>query len=240
MVTTTITLSDGGPCEVKRLGIFDMDNVGPALVGPFVYTVKMADGKEVEVAYELGNITRPPQHPGVPENEIDEGTPTWHALLDYQTYTMAVAHERNRIMSMIDHIMEKSRYIVESALSEDDIERIYTRDDYLAVLQAALVPQLTPEILADTFRNHFNAHFQGREIFEALERVSPGSGGYEAIKVWEINTMTQQGYNETEWAELTLAERARKVAAAKLPDLLEALEHDKQHKEFVARNAHTT
>jgi hypothetical protein len=240
MVTTTITLSDGGPCEVKRLGIFDMDNVGPALVGPFVYTFKMADGKEVEVAYELGNITNPPQHPGVPENEIEEGTPTWYALLEYQTYTMAIEHERNRINSAIDHIMEKSRYIVERALSDDDIERIATKDDYLGVLRAALVPELTPEIIADTFNKHFNAHFQGQEIFEALDRVAPGSGGYAAIKVWEINTMTKHGYTEEQWAEISLDERARKVAAAKLPDLLETLERDKSHKEFLAKNAHPT
>jgi hypothetical protein len=237
MVTTTITLSDGGPCEVKRLGIFDMDNVGPALVGPFVYTVKMLDGQEVDVEYDLRKITRPPQHPGVPENEIDEGTPTWHALLDYQTYTMAVAHERKRLNSAVDFIMEQSRYAVDSTLHDDDIERILTREDYLAVLAAALVPELTSEVLADTFKNHFNAYFQGREILDALNSITPGSGGYAAIKVWEINAMTQHGYTEEEWADLSLAERARKVAASKLPDLLEALESDKQSKELKARNA---
>ena len=237
MVTTTITLSDGGPCEVKRLGIFDMDNVGPTLVGPFVYTVKMLDGQEVDVEYDLRKITRPPQHPGVPENEIDEGTPTWHALLDYQTYTMAVAHERKRLVSAVDIIMEQSRYVVDSSLSDEDIERILTREDYLGVLQAALVLELTPEVLADTFKNHFSAYFQGKEIFDAMDSIAPGSGGYAAIKVWEINTMTQHGYTEEEWANLSLAERARKVAASKLPDLLEALESDKQSKELKARNA---
>jgi len=237
MVTTTITLSDGGPCEVKRLGIFDMDNVGPTLVGPFIYKVKMADGQEVEVAYDLSNITRPPQHPGVPENEIEEGSPTWYALLDYQTYMMALAHERTRIESAIDHIKEKSRYIVEACLINDDIERILTRDDYLKVLAAALVPELTPEIFSDTLNTHFNAHFQGRDIMEAMKYVIPGSGAYAALKVWEINTMTQHGYTEEEWANLSLGERARKVAAFKLPDLLETLEKDKQHKEFKAKHA---
>ena len=237
MVTTTITLSDGGPCEVKRLGIFDMDNVGPALVGPFVYTIKMLDGQEVDVEYDLRKITRPPQHPGVPENEIDEGTPTWHALLDYQTYTMAVAHERKRLNSAVDVIMEQSRYVVDSAMRDEDIERVLTREDYLAVLAAALVPELTPEVIADSFKNHFNAYFEGREILDAFESVAPGSGGYAAIKVWEINTMTQHGYTEEEWANLSLSERARKVAASKLPDLLEALERDKQMKELKAKNA---
>ena len=237
MVTTTITLSDGGPCEVKRLGIFDMDNVGPTLVGPFVYTIKMLDGQEVDVEYDLRKITRPPQHPGVPENEIDEGTPTWHALLDYQTYTMAVAHERKRLNSAVGLIMEQSRYVVDSAMHDEDIERVLTREDYLAVLAAALVPELTPEVIADSFKNHFNAYFEGREILDAFESVAPGSGGYAAIKVWEINTMTQHGYTEEEWANLSLSERARKVAASKLPDLLEALERDKQMKELKAKNA---
>jgi hypothetical protein len=237
MVTTTITLSDGGPCEVKRLGIFDMDNVGPALVGPFVYTVTMLDGQEVDAEFDLRKITHPPQHPGIPENEIDEGTPAWHALLNYQTYMMALAHERKRLESMVEHIMEKSAYVVDSALEASDVERILTQDDYLKVLEAALVPELSPEVLADTFNNHFQAHFQGRDILEALNRVAPGSGGYAAIKVWELNTMTIHGYTEEEWANLSLAERARKVAALKLPDLLEALESDKQHKEWKIKNA---
>lgn len=234
-VNTIRELSDGEPCKVKRLGIFDLDIMGPALVGPFIYSFKMADGKEVEVVYPLDEITTPPQHPGIPENEIVEGTPAWHSLLEWQTYKMAVAHERNRIQSMIDYVLDGSRGILEKALEEEDWDRVVTDGDWLRIVEAAIVPQITPEILAETFRTHFKAQFDGREIFEAMKLVSPGSGSYDALRVWEINTMTSQGYTEEQWADLTLSERTRKVAAAQLPKLLEALEADLRAKEMAAK-----
>lgn len=234
---TVIRLSDGESCEVKRLGIFDMDNTGPELLGPFVYTFTMANGQEVEETYEIRHLTKPPQHPGVPENEIETHSPTWYALLEWQTYKSAVMHERKRIESMIQYVMEVSRFILEKALAEEDWDRVQTEEDWLRIIEAALVPQLTPEILADTFRRHFKAHFQGEAIFDALKHMSPGSGGYDAIRVWEINTMSQLGFTEEQWSKLDLAERARKVAANNLPKLLESLETDKQIKELKAKQA---
>lgn len=238
-VVTVIHLSDGEPCDVKRLGIFELDGVGPTLVGPFTYTFTLANGQEVEDTYPLERITRPPEHPGVPESEIVEGTPSWHALLDYQTYKMAVAHERPRLKSMIDYVYEVSAYVA-SAVSDEDRDRIVTDEDWLKVREAALVPGITPEILADAFRRHFGAHFQGKDIFDALSGMAPGSGGYDAVRVWEINTMTQHGFTEEQWAGLSLAERSRKVAAANLPKLVEALETDLKIKEMKTKNAVAT
>lgn len=229
---TVVRLSDGEPCDVKRLGIFDMDNVGPGLLGPFVYTFTMANGQVVEEEYDLQRFTTPPQHPGVPENEIVDHSPTWYQLLEWQTYKSAILYEKKRIRSMIEYVMENSRHIVELALEEDDISRIQTDEDMLQIVEAAMVPQLTMEILADSFKRHFNAHFQGADIFDALKHTEQGSGGYDAIRVWEINTMTGMGFTEEIWADIPLAERARKVAANNLPKLLEALETDKRIKEM--------
>lgn len=234
---TVIRLSDGEPCEVKRLGIFDMDNVGPSVLGPFVYTFTMANGQEVEETYDISRFTTPPQHPGVPEDQIVERSPTWHALLEWQTYKLAVAHERKRITSLVEYVKENSRHVLELALDEEDWPRVQDESDWLAIMEAALVPQLSKEILADVFRRHFNAHFNGQEVFDALKNLEGGSGGYDALRVWEINTMSGMGYTEEQWAELALEERARKVAAHNLPDLIKALEADKRMKEIQAQRA---
>ena len=232
---TVIQLSDGMPCNVKRLGIFDLDNAGPSLLGPFVYTFTMAGGQVVEEEYDIRRFSQPPQHPGVPENEIIDHSPTWYALLEWQTYKSAVMYEKKRIESMVAHVMEISRFIVERALEEEDITRVQMEEDFLAIVEVALVPQITPELLADVFRRHFQAHFQGAEIFDALKSISPGNGGYDAIRVWEINTMSTMGLTEEVWAELPLMERARKIAASNLPGMLESLEADKRMKEIKAK-----
>jgi hypothetical protein len=133
---------------------------------------------------------------------------------------------------MIDYVYDTSRQIIETALHPDDWTRVETEEDYLTVQEAALVKQITPELLADVFRRYFHAHFQGQDIFDALDRVAPGHGGYDALRVWEINTMIDSGYDEEGWSNLDLLERGRKVAAKQLPKLLEALESDRQVKEM--------
>ena len=227
MAKTVVQLSDGQTCEVRRLGIFELDVVGPTLVGPFTYMFKLANGQEVEVEYDLSKITTPPQHPGVPESEIVEGTPMWHSLLEWQTYKAAVQHEQKRLGSAIEYVLETTKYIADHAITYEDQQRVIDDADWLTIYEAALVPALTYEVLAQTFKDHFSAHFEGQEIFDAMRYMEGGHGGYDSIRAWEIQAMTAMHMTEDTWSNLPLDERARKVAALKLPKLLEALEADR-------------
>ena len=237
MTTTEVVLLDGQPCSVRRLGIFELDRVGTDLVGPFRYNFTLANGQEVEEEYDISRISTPPAHPGVPEHEIAERSPQWWALLEWQTYKAAVEHERNRLNSVTGYVIEVSAYIAESCLAVEDRNRIVDIEDWKLVYDAALVPQLTPEILADTFKKNFGAIFDGLEVFDALRRTTKGSGSYDTIRAWEIQAMAQFGYGtEEEWSELSLEERARKVAAVNLPKIMESLESDKSSKEAARNN----
>ena len=237
MATTTVQLSDGQPCEVRRLGIFELDVVGPTLVGPFTYKFKLANGEEVETDYDLSKITNPPSHPGVPENEIVENTPQYHALLEWQTYKAAVQHEQKRLSSVIEYVLEVSQYIANHALAADDVRRVLDDADWLTVYEAALVPQLTYEVLTQTFKDHFSAHYEGKEILEAMRRLEGGHGGYDSLRAWEIQAMLSMQMTELAWSDLPLDERARKVAAMQLPKLLEALESDRHARDMAVRSA---
>jgi hypothetical protein len=233
MITTEVVLSDGQPCSVRRLGIFELDSIGPELVGPFRYKFKLANGQEVEEEYDISRISTPPAHPGVPENEIVERSPQWWALLEWQTYKAAVEHERKRLQSVTTYVTEVSAYIAESCLSVEDRKRVVDLEDWKLIYNAALVPQLTPELLAEVFKKNFKAMFDGLDIFKALARTQKGSGEYNAIRAWEIQAMAQFGYQtEEEWSSLSLEERARKVAAINLPKIMESLEADKARKEM--------
>lgn len=233
MTTTEVVLSDGQPCSVRRLGIFELDPIGTDLVGPFRYKFTLANGQEVEEEYDISRISTPPAHPGVPENEIVERSPQWWALLEWQTYKAAVEHERKRLESVTNYVTEVSGYIASSCLSPEDRNRIVDLEDWKLVYDVALVPQLTPDILAETFKKNFGAIFDGLEIFDALRRTTKGSGSYDAIRAWEIQAMAAFGYQtEEEWSELSLEERARKVAAVNLPRIMENLESDKTRREM--------
>lgn len=229
MATTEITLSDGKPCQVRRLGIFDMDGVGPELAGPFAYTMTLANGEEIQDYYDPSQYSNPPQPPEF-DGEIVEHSPAWWQLLEWETYKAAIAHEVNeRTPSTINYVMEVSAYIVDQVLDREDRKRIVTEEDWVKVVEAALVPPITREVLAEAFRKHFAAQYDGQDVLDAIQRIEGGRGGYDALRVWEINAMGS--LSEAEWASRPLGERARRVAAKALPKLIETLEVDRSIKE---------
>jgi hypothetical protein len=208
--------------------------VGPTLVGPFTYKFKLANDEEVEVDYDISKISVPPQHPGVPESEITEGTPQWHALLEWQTYKAAVQHEQKRLASAIEYVIAVSKYIADHALAPDEHRRILDEADWRNVYEAALVPQLTYEVLAKTFEDYFSAHYEGKEVLEAMRKMGerdPSHGGYDSLKAWEIQAMTAMQLTEEEWSDIDLGERSRKVAAMQLPKIIDSLEADRASRE---------
>lgn len=234
MRTTEVILSDGEPCSVRRLGVFDLDGVGPALPGPFIYTYKLSNGQIVEDTYDVSARSRPPEHPGVPEHEIVERGPQWHALLEYETYKAGIAYEYNvRLPNTVQYIREVSTFVVESCLTDEDRTRIVTEDDYALVYEAGVVPQVTMELVAAAYKHTFNATYAEQEIMDAVLRMDEGKGRMDTLRKWEHMAMGEYGYKtEAEWGELTLSERVRKVASVSLPLLMEALATDDHVKEM--------
>ena len=123
MAEVEVILSDGKPCVVKKLGLFDLDGVGPTLVGPFTYTYTLANGQEVTDVYDIHDIKTPPSHPNVPESEIVPHTPQWYALLEWQTYRAAVSHEHTRQASVATHILDVSKFIVDKCVPVGDLSQ---------------------------------------------------------------------------------------------------------------------
>ncbi len=232
-----VTLSDGSPCKVRRLSVFSLDGIGPVLPGPFRYKQELSDGQVVESLYDPSARSSPPEHPGVPEDEIVERSPTWWQLLEYETYKAAIAYETVvRLPATIQYIRDVSAYIADTCVGEKDRDRITTEKDWHKIYYAATVPQITQELLATAFKDHFAASFKEREIFDALAGLSGGHGKYDVFRQWEHDAMSEFGYKtEEEWSNLSLDERVRKVAKVALPSLMESLETDARIKEMEAK-----
>lgn len=177
----TITLSDGLPCKVRVLGLFELNGKGEIL-GPYRYSLLLATGQVVEDEYDLRALDYVPKPPDKPVEEIQQGSLDWYELQEYETYLCALAHEKKRIESYHTYVNETVNYILANCVASDDLGRIVMPEDWDRVYQAALVPQLTMEglrqCLADTFRGFLSWAGDTRRAFGHLRRRGADSGAY--------------------------------------------------------------
>lgn len=147
----TVILSDGEPCKIHCLGLFELDGKAHEILGPYRYTLLLATGQIVEDEYVL-----PPTLPEKPDVEKPEpGSFEYSQLLEYETYQAAIAHEKLRLESAEDHARQIAQYILETCLEEIDRQRVVNDQDWRKIKQAAIVPQLTEEVLTQTLRDTF-------------------------------------------------------------------------------------
>ena len=72
---TTIVLSDGLPCEVRRLGLFELDGKGRDVLGVYRYTLLLATGQIVEDEYDIRALDYVPTPPDMPASEVQPQSP---------------------------------------------------------------------------------------------------------------------------------------------------------------------
>jgi hypothetical protein len=156
----TIILSDGQPCIIRQLGLFETDGVGRELLGMYTYSILLATGRVVEVEYNLRALDFTPTPANVPKSELKPNTPEWEQQDEYDTYFAALAHEQKRIESYEGYINDIAAYILANCVEPQDRTRIVTPDDWQAIQAAALVPQLDAEGLARCLRQTFQSVIQ--------------------------------------------------------------------------------
>lgn len=234
----TVILSDDLEFRVPRLGVFELDDLRPKPLGAFTYKMEMA-GKEYDVEYDTTAWPTPPEKPDIPEHEIKPNTNAYYDLENWKLYQVANRHNQQRIHQEIEYVESVARYILRKC--PDDINRIRTQEDWQKVYNAALVPQLTLEKLADTLEKTYQAQFEDQDVFTALQNIGRDSGGtYNTLRVWENELMMRMQMTELEYALLPLDERARKVCSLFLPEIMSALQMDRDSKKREANKNNTT
>lgn len=226
-----VTLSDSEPCRVRVLGLFELDGVGSDIPGPYKYEVLTYTGRVYQVEYT------PPDEPLTePEDKQPEPrSQAWHDLNEWETHQAYLAHEAGRAEAIERWLENAARHILEDCLEADDALRLVEPEDYVTVYRAATVPRLTKEHIAEALKRTFRASFQGLDILDALWRTEPGEARLDAVRLWEAQFLNQAGLvspeQEAEYGQLSIMERARRVAAFKLSDWIAALEIDRMRKE---------
>lgn len=150
-----VILSDGEPCQVRRLGLFELDNIRLETIGPFTFQDQTLTGDTFDIEYDGSQWVVPPERPDKPIDEIEEGSDEWYQLREAQLYEGWVNHEKRRIEDVARYCREVASYILTEAISETDRERIYTEGDWERVHFAALTPQVRMEDIADVLRDTF-------------------------------------------------------------------------------------
>lgn len=221
---SSVTLSDGQSCDVRRLRLFELrEAIAPPLSGEWMYTVTFADGNEATAEFLWPDDIAPPERP---KGEIpSEGTPRWFAWRDYEFYQAAQQHRKQKRLDLERYLQEMADYIMNHCISAADRQRVVTADDYDAIYHAAFVPQLTKSDLDRQAAHIFFAKFDDQPLLDALL----GSGGQtlgecDVIAKWEEQVMIAMGKTEAEWSELSLGERARKVVAHNMDNWMGALQ----------------
>lgn len=154
----TVTLSDGQPCKVRRLGLFELDGCGREILGPYRYTMLSAMGVFLEDEYVIPTDRADiPTDPGKPISELT--LEEQDQLRAYETYVAALSHEKFRIASYEDRINDIAGYILNTCLDPADKNRVITQEDWEKIHIAAVIPELTMEGVAACLRDTFYGEF---------------------------------------------------------------------------------
>lgn len=235
MKHTEIELSNGQKTQVRRLGLFEIDDIPRNIPGPYKYTVHLLGGDEYEMVYDIQDaIQNPPKKPTIPIEEALAGNPEYYDWQEWLRFQEALAHQTKMFDAYAEYCERVAVYVQENCLS-DDIE-IETVADWEKVYNAALCPQVSLEDIKLAMARNFGATWAGKEIFDALESVEGGMGEYISTKVWETNLMIKLGETEGAYTERGIKERARMIAALKIPEFFGILESDKTVKEMRAKS----
>lgn len=150
----TFALSDGKPCTVGVLGLFDLDHIDlySKLPGEFFEDVEMG-GKVVRKKYVPPET--PPFKPPGSIKTTAKGSPEWHLWMEHEIYNQYIDHRRKEARIMSKYMVEVAKYIMNTCVAEEDRSRIVEKEDWRDVRRAALSVRMSREDLATALANTF-------------------------------------------------------------------------------------
>jgi hypothetical protein len=151
-----VILSDGKPCTIRVLGLFELDDVAPVNPpGHFYEQLTGVEGKTVPRLYVPPNV--PPDEPKQPRSEAKEGTQLFEGWLEYDTYQLYLDHRRNEAEIVNRYAQESKIEIMRLCVAKEDQKRVATIEDWRTVHTTALSAQLTQEDIAAVLRVNFQS-----------------------------------------------------------------------------------
>lgn len=205
------------------------------------------------MVYDIEEVLQsPPEKPSIPLEDALGGEPEYYQWQEWLRFQEALTHQAKVYEGYAEYCERVSDYIRANCLfiqtidlgngygekiGENYSEAIKyglvneTADDWELIYNTALCPQVTIEDIKASMAQNFGARWAGQEIFDALANVEGGQGEYISTKLWETDLMIRLGETESTYTERGIKERARLIAALKIPQFFGILETDKAVKE---------
>lgn len=239
MLESSVTLSDGLPCIVLRLGVFALDDVvEPADTSPFTYVIRVGEN-EVTQYLPLDEWEKDADRfltPSVKEPE-DYQSREWYDWFENNLFWAARYHREQQREDIARERRDTASYILSHCISEDDRKRVITPADYRLVYHAATVPQIELGDLAAALHRSLRATFDGKQVLQLLldEQDTDSTKGarINGLRAWEIEAINVSGLTEAQWGELSLQERARRIVGTQYKAWLEGLTWQKEREDKV-------
>ncbi|MEE8389785.1 MAG: hypothetical protein V3S14_03180 [Anaerolineae bacterium] len=227
-------MNDGQKVQVRRLGLFEIDDIPKDIPGPYTYTVHLLGGDDYEMTYDIeAALETPPEKPSIPLEEAIAGEPEYYGWQNWLRHQEALEHQTKVYEAYAEYCERVAVYVRENCLDEG--LGIETPEDWDLIYNAALCPQVTMEDIQGAMTHTFGARWAGKELFDALANVEGSLGEYISTKVWESDLMIKLGETDEIFAERSIKSRARMIAALKIPQFFSILESDRSLKEAKAK-----
>lgn len=169
----TVTLSDGDPCEVRVLGLYELDSVPIGDIEDFKYDYQISESQVTKKTYTLRDWTEAPQKPDTPKELCEAGSLGWAMWNAWDLYEAVLQRRYEQIEAAERHAHEVGRYVIRECLAEGDRGRVRLPGDLEVILQAALVEELTLAEVGAALAITFSG-FMGWSVDFAGARSSAG------------------------------------------------------------------
>lgn len=140
----TVTLpSDGLPCEVRVLGLYELDSVPFDDPGDFQYEYQMTNNQITKKTYTLRNWPEAPEQPTKPRELCEAGSYEWALWNRWDLYEAVLQRRYEQIEAAERHAHDVGRYVIRECLAPKDQPRVKMPKDLEVICGAAMVDEET-------------------------------------------------------------------------------------------------
>lgn len=219
-VTVDVTLSNGEKVKVKRLGLFEIqDKIGQPSLEPYTITGDI-NGKQYRQVYIL-DYERP--KPDTPFEMCEKDSKEYWDWIEYHNWQDGLAYLERQKQDLIDHLRTIDDYIKSNCISEADLAKVTSFDDW-DMVKAAAISELSVSDLIQYSEAIYQATHKDVNLFDAYQSVDKAAGSYNWIAQLEYSLLKQLGGIEEKYVTIPKKDRANMILSDLVPEMIKALD----------------
>ena len=152
MIKTTVPLLSGMEVEIRRLGMFELDDIPKDIPPAYTVSILFANG---EVYQQQVDLATPRRKPTVPLEMCEKGSSDYYDWREYHTWQAGLLHAQEQYEAYCRYCEKIAEYIRETCVITDVPSNEIVAEDWERIYKAALCPQVTMEDITAAMRLNF-------------------------------------------------------------------------------------